>query len=464
MSTEEIINELIAADPTLADQRTQLEKIVPELTANRPDARVDADFRTALRNRLLAEPVVSTVQGLPLRNRFLKYGAVATTCLALLLLAGWGTYYVQQRRNSTLPQPGKLAIHQVGAGAFGKITLNNDLTAPMDSRAEGIATSLAPDSATSSSTGSGSVSASGSSIAYPYPTPPSQYTVEDSVLSNLPTTVDVLKQTPTLQGVANLFSLNLPTGPTVSSVTAYTVHAGDFDVQVDLRYGSIWFTNTKLGAGKAVPLSLAGDTKATPNNTLIEPVYPSPTGAEEVSDAEALSIADSFVKSIGLKTAFFGQPVVHNASYGNPEARFYYGYYPSVVYPLTIAGVPVVDSTGNPLGVTIQISSRDHAVSSASVITTFEFDQSQYTVNRDSFKKQAEQGGGFYYGYYPASTPEETPTPTKLENPTLVYLQQGRTNPDTGYFESLLLPAYSFSISPEAGAYKLVVPLPDVQN
>ncbi len=452
MNTTEIINSLISADPSLASQRDLLEKLIPELIASRPVAEITDSFRITLKQRLVEEQqsIVPASTGSKLRSTFIRYSAYGSACLALILITAGGAYF--SRHNTTEPPTTPLSIHQVGDKAFGALSFSGSGSGK----------------STASSSGSMAINpnaADSTSVITPYPIWSSNpYTIAQPVIDSLPKSVEVFKQLPTSEGVAALFSTLLPTGNAMRNVTNYSLRTGDYLIQTDLTTGTISIES--INQSIATPLIHSGATSSS-DPAMPSFVTPSPTPISPISDEDALNIAAAFTQKIGIATGYFGTPEVIKPPTTAVEPLYYPMYSTTtVVYPLTISGLPVVDQSGTPVGITIQINPQDRTVSYANISTTFQFERSVYPVNAETFKKSVQSNNSNTYSLYDgAPTDTTTPTPITLKDPTLVLMLFTQNSSTTNQTESYLVPSYSFA-NPSQNSYpaKIVVPLPDLSQ
>lgn len=213
--------------------------------------------------------------------------------------------------------------------------------------------------------------------------------------------------------------------------------------------------NFELGSGYSVSLQLeSGDftiSRSSSDVNLKEStMMPDTVEGFGIVDQVALDVADSFVRQFGIRTKGLLAPVVLEDGTA-PEER----YSATVVYQESIDGWGVVDSLGNPVGLRLEITAADSAVSY--VAGNFgRYQSSVYPAASKADVLSAVQQGQ-QYGY---PLPEGTTTQKRtLGQPKQVLLEQYVASDKV-----LLVPALQFAVTDVEESWEvdtLVVPMID---
>lgn len=146
--------------------------------------------------------------------------------------------------------------------------------------------------------------------------------------------------------------------------------------------------------------------------------------------ATAISIASDFLTTHGIATSLYGQPILTSSpNYAlvqgmldSISARPVPAYSPQIqiLYPLLIGGQAVVQSSGDPVGLTLLVDPTTKVVTSMYGLMTLDFTQSPYDALTDftAVQKIAEQGG--FPGY--TSGPPNGQTTITLGTPERVLM------------------------------------------
>jgi hypothetical protein len=100
------------------------------------------------------------------------------------------------------------------------------------------------------------------------------------------------------------------------------------------------------------------------------------------ADAELIEISDAFLAEHDIDVSSYGTPVVDDAwriTYDSMEDKRY-AWIPDtlrVIYPLVVDGETVIETGGEPAGISVQVSIRHDRVTDAWGFTAYEFDRSQ---------------------------------------------------------------------------------------
>ena len=170
-----------------------------------------------------------------------------------------------------------------------------------------------------------------------------------------------------------------------------------------------------------------------------------------MQDEEMLALAKSFVADHAIAVSGLGDPVVvKEVGYDSGWAQ--------VVWPETVAGIPVVDGSGNPSGVQVSISTSSRTVESAYGTLRQGYQSSAYDLASVADITKLAEGGGYSYAYpmIDATTnSQEAQVVRTLQEPKLVLTEQYAKD---GVF---LVPTYMFEIAgaERYEATKVLIPL-----
>jgi hypothetical protein len=167
------------------------------------------------------------------------------------------------------------------------------------------------------------------------------------------------------------------------------------------------------------------------------------------TDIEILTLAKDTLSALSIDTSGYGEPVVLPppiytlyTEAGMPVDTV--SDTVDVLYPLSVGGVAVVDSTGaNTVGMRLSISIRDMAVASINDIPAGPLVSSKYALVTDTDRIAALALLGGQYGMWGQKTAE----PLVLGAPTLIYTSIWKQDPQTYVQKMLFVPAYQFNIT-----------------
>jgi hypothetical protein len=133
---------------------------------------------------------------------------------------------------------------------------------------------------------------------------------------------------------------------------------------------------------------------------------------EVLADADAIAIAEAFVKEHGFNAAMFGAPEINNAwrmgyDASPDKASYYLPETVDVIYPLKINDQYVYDEySGQKQGLIVSVHIKTRRVSSAYGLTTQTYESSAYDVETDAktILAYAEAGGANSYRAEGATT------------------------------------------------------------
>ncbi|PIR54254.1 hypothetical protein COU75_01785 [Candidatus Peregrinibacteria bacterium CG10_big_fil_rev_8_21_14_0_10_42_8] len=188
--------------------------------------------------------------------------------------------------------------------------------------------------------------------------------------------------------------------------------------------------------------------------------------SDMLSEERTMTIANDFLKKLGVDTAQYGDPVLQddwNMRYETMQnkADFYFPEQVSITFPYLIDGLPVFDEWGNANGMSVSVDMRLKTVMGIWGMRTMNFASQKYSAVQDVELVRDIVRMGSINGYMP---PEATKLQATLAEPRIVYLSQYEWNEKTQEGYEVYVPALVFPVikMPE-GSYEyrkaVVVPL-----
>lgn len=434
----DILNDLYAVEPTLAQRESELVPIIQKLLAAKPNAHVDPAFREELRQKLLHRLAVRST------TPFFTYFTMRKLSYALfgvfaLAVVGVGTYAYLNRPTTNAPVATnssgapRIAITNRDASAFGNFTSN-----PLATQSARLGEALGSGGSTKTTTDT----AAPSSL-----TRPAEATVYEYVYKGESLTIpsaSVLKRTnqlpsSTLESVLKSANLGLIDLEKFSNLKVQQIALSEdrdqgYNVSVDLREGAIsMYQNWERWAQ---PLREAiGNV-----NTTVTPTLP--------SDDTLIATANAFLDQYSIPRSAYGAPVVPKYFLGfgetTPRADFGYLQTVQVVYPLVVDGKAVVNENGYPAGLTVDVDLNLNRVVSVNNLTGLSYEASAYPMISDTAAVlDIVKRGGMYGMVSPDQNVKkvqvEVGTPTLGYYPSRYQIEQTNTE--------YLIPALVFPIT-----------------
>jgi len=466
---QSILEELYEIDPSLREHEDELVPLIQQLLAHDPAQKPSPAFVKRLRTELAARADASmhgavehkvsyaSPSGFFSRFAFAAAGAVAAVVIAVPTTM---QYMNQNAPTSTVNDGSEMAMRRENdADAYSQAPV----PAPTDAKTSppGLGGGTAYD-ARSQSGGGGDAMMGNPAMSLIAPWNPVKYRLEGE-LPALPTgDVTVLTRRPVTRTVAfasiqNAFKdtdIDLSTfdGLTVETVTLAQKKPFGYYINISMADGS-------------VSINQAWDQWPHPeNNCRDEACYQRlmPKLSDLPADADVIRISNAFLNEHDINVSDYGTPVVDDAwrqSYESMEDKRY-AWVPDtlrVIYPLIVDGDTVIETGGEPAGISVQVSVRHDRVTDAWGFMAFQFDRSQeeaVTTRADVEK---------FLGMTGVQSPDaQTVT---LSNPTqgFVRLYQYENNKNT----ELLVPALIFQVTgvpASIGYYQRTVAVPLAQD
>jgi hypothetical protein len=473
---QQIIEELIALDPSFGAHRTHLEKLLTSMLNAAPQPVIDEKFVRKLRNDLLSEmenkPNIASVWS-KFKDNFMKKTLVsASLAVAVLILAVVGLQQSgvlnKKNANNILSFGSDVRITHAADGAFGSLATLTSASGT-GGATNATAAPLGADSARSSIPsgmgGGGGMGVSEKMIAPFYEPVTYKYVYKGDEL-NLPSDkLDVLKkQSPDAGSLAaslntlglGLINLDSFPGSKVQSVS-FNQDKG-YNLYVDLTQGMVsisgYYDVMPMAEGKMCPVDGCPQPEAIKESDI-------------PADDVLISAANAFLAEHGISTDIYGAPEVRNEyrvqNYAqlkaSPKSLVYWPEYVDVVYPLKIQNGEVYDEGGSKVGLTVGVSIRTQKVMSVWNLTTQNYEASSYDAETDSARilKIAQAGGMYGYTGEGGKVVE-----IELGTPTLQYVQMWDYQMNSS--QQLLVPSLVFPVTkqPSDGSFyrkSVVVPL-----
>lgn len=468
-SIDELLDDILAADPSLAPERESLRLIVTKMVAARDAITVDENFLFTLKQKLLHMPEQKTSR-VP---QVLGYLFSAAAGGALVFMLGVPFLYNSIMNGNPLSDfgmkrlVGNISIESMKPGAFGSLSGGDAMgAADMMSDAPSLLSSIAPEISARPQSGGGmgmgmtvansadeeakmmadyAVTDDAMMIA-PYPgedwwTPTYYRYTYDGDLA-LDDESGLVYRRGSLPGdangltTANFGPVDLGAFPGLE-VTYFGASQGDdgdgYNVNVDFASGSVsinqnynyWTRSYEEGRGlSSVP-----------------------------SEEEIIAMANDFLNEYNVDLSSYGDPIVNEQAYialaeAVRIADPYAGSWMTVTYPLVVDGKPVLNSEGSGYGIDVSINLMLGEVSGVNINIPTDLASSSYDLTTDEavVNRMLERGG--LYGYLP-SDEEILNTGAKViditvGSPTEVLVPHWTY--DNNVSQMLLVPALSFPI------------------
>lgn len=370
----DILQDLYAVEPTLAQREAELVPIIQKLLATKPDAHLDPAFRENLRQQLVRRSATPFFTLFTMRK--LSYALFGVLAVAVV---GVGTYAYLNRSATNTPvatitsDAPRISITNRDAAAFGNFTSN-----PLATQSARQGEALGSGGSTKTTTDA----AAPSSLIAPAVATVYEYMYKGDALT-IPT-ASVLKRSnqfpsSTLDTVLKSANLGLIDLEKFSSLKVQQISLAEdrdqgYSVNVDLREGAIsLYQNWERWAQPLRETIGNANTSAT----LTLP-----------SDEQLIATANAFLDQYGIPRSAYGVPVVpkYFLGYGETTASVRMDFVQSVqvVYPLVVDGKAVVSENGYPMGLTVDIDLTLNRVVSVNNLTGLSYEASAYPIITDT--------------------------------------------------------------------------------
>lgn len=470
-SINQIIDELLALDPSLAQDRATLEHLVTTLLESRPmppltDAfvqRLRADvLAAAAKSSPLAPRAVSFFQPMTLPKLSYVLGGTALAVLIILPIV----FSMVGR------MPGRSGILALGNQAFGSLSgVSNSQQGTSQLGSTGAISSIAPGAPIPMRTQAGggfggdSMGVAERATASSMIVDPGQFTAYRYVYRGEAVTLDettraVLRRVKGATAAASdllrrsdFASVDLATlgRLRVQSLNLIPENSDGFAVYVDLAEGT-------ASLNQFMPTPVA------------EPYQPL-TASDVPADADLIAITNKFMADHRIRVDGYGSPIVQQENYrilaaeaqarGGDTATLYVPDYASVIYPQQHNGSNVVDEGGNPVGINVSLNLRTRQVTGVWNLRSLRYESSEYPAVTDFQRITATAMSRYSYPVEGAAKVVEV----SLGTPSMTFATVWRYNGSGA--DELLVPALMFPVTAPEGEpffYPKAVVVPLIQE
>jgi hypothetical protein len=472
----QIIGELVKLDPSFANHQAELEKILVNLLAVKPDPVINQSFVRKLRVQLLEQmesaPILSNSN---LKANFMKKIFVSAGAVVVILLAavvGLQKFGIKNNPNQSMLSFGSdVRVSRAADGAFGNLAT---LSLAVSGRGGGGSVAQTDSAAPTAAFGMGGGGAGVSEkMIAPYEAVNYKYVYKGEDLNLTTDKLDVLKkQTPDsgslISGLQSLGMglVNLDSFPGSKPQSVSFNQDNGYNVYVDFVGGTVSIS----GYFDNLPY-------ATMDSKLACPVdgCPTPDPIKESDipdDATLISAANQFLADHGISTDAYGAPEVMNdyrvqieaQQKSSPKSLVYWPEYINVVYPLKIENGEIYDESGNKMGLMVGVSIRSNKVTSVYNLSTQVYQASSYDAETDSARiLKVAEAGGMYGGYY--GDPNAKTQEIELGTPTVQYVSMWNYQMNSS--EQVLVPSLVFPVTKQPADgffYRKAVVVPLIKN
>jgi len=424
-----ILEDIYSVDGSLKAHEEALVRIIQKLLASKPESKIDENFISSLRVKLLesAKPLKEEspqkyMFDLSLMFKRIVFAGVSLAVILTVAFFGLKSGTIKTGNNA-------LAIKNVGSNAFGNIVFSDQSKAQSQGQAENSqplssAPATADGRGTSQSTsiaapimgmgGGGGTTAPGMGIAY-FPATYSYTGDKFEVMSD---------------GLVYKRVIDNPSGSDLVNVINKMNLGLDLNKFGDLKVDSIQISEDKE-FGYSLYIDFTQNTFSINQNWEKWPQFAGSNLTELPPDSQIIAISDKFLADYGIDMSKYGKGelmqsrIYYMAAMKGAAAPAadsmpmpVYSQYVSVVYPLVIGDQEVYDQGGQKYGLTVGVDLAQKRVVNVYNISTGSFESSKYDIetNAEKLIGIAEKGGLYGYNYYPAaenSLKIELGTPTQ---------------------------------------------------
>lgn len=441
------LQDLYKLDPSLKNQEPELIELINQMLASKPDAKLDEEFARALRDELIikAEQLKpNRVEQVRFNNNFnpikkFAYAISGAVICAVLFIAIYNP--ISKDKNQINLDLGQLKISQLDRGAFGAISLEDQVSATKEGKGFGGGGGGMPISSDQTTK-----MIAPTNYTYVYSGEEFQLDKEEALIYKYQIPTNSSKQ---LAGLLKntdfgLVDINKFNNLGLENLTLTEDRDFGHMINIDLTRNMISIQEnwTKWQQNNS-KLNCASATECSEQPTL---------RIEEVpSDEELIAMADNFLSQYGINREHYGNPIVQG------EWRVFYEQSPvglniletiQVTYPLIIDGQKVYDQGGYPVGLNVNVNIRYRKVSAVYGLRAENYQSATYNLERDKDEilKMAAKGGLYNYFYDQSKTSE-----IELDSPEFALIRV--YNYKDNNQEEILVPGLIFSIKNKPNDY-----------
>lgn len=441
--SDALIKELLALDPSLAKHRGELKELLATLLEAKPNAEPSKAFQRELLLKLRAKMKAQTEDAPPyffpfslMINRYLFAGG-GVFVGALLMLA---VFTVPDMIPAPKTSNSNSIAMQKEPEAFGSLSVYQESTAP--GRGGGGMTRLE-----SGGGGGGVPDMANSMMIAPDSYTQTRYSFDGSF--ELPSEdVEVFKRVrpsskPSINTVAKGFAQTMIDWNAFRDLNVTHVNFmqnGDsgYNISIDFNEGMV--SLYRIFGPSERPEFNCRDEACFERYRLRE--------SDMLSDAEAIRIAQNFIREFDIDVSQYGEPVMQDewrVWYARTEDKssFYFPEQMNVMFPMLINGKPVYEEYGGVYGLNMSIDIRTETVSGMYNYALQNFEGSAYAPLTDMEQARRHIEVGTLYSWEDPSAKKVYAT---LGEPEEVYMhysmwdEQGRTS------KELFVPALAFPV------------------
>lgn len=441
LDIQTIVEDILRLDPTLVSKKAEVEKIITAMLAQKPNITVDDAFLSRLRSRLVDQIEESQSKSFSFGQLFVSHKLVLVGVLGCLTVGVVSASFLYS------PVPNTRIAH---ANGFGSLVTQIENVSENASLAD-------VEKSTSALIDRGALGGTSAKMMMLPPGDNYEYGQMEFVFAS-----DAQVQKPSdvmpVYGFQASSAIRKIGDSSMRSVWKELFGTNPDDVQGRAVSGLVTVNNQVYDIGIDINTSvislLRHDSdqlsgyyrcrKSTDPCLPFEPLVKS----DLPSDTEILALAQDTLNALNIDVSGYGEPKVLPPPVYTlyTETSVPVDTIPDtvdVLYPLSVGGTGVVDSSGvETVGMRLSISIRDMAVASISDVPVGPLVSSEYALmtNIDRITALALLGG--QYGMWGQKTSE----PLVLSAPKLVYTSIWKQDPQTYVQKMLFVPAYQFDI------------------
>ncbi|MFH1522206.1 MAG: hypothetical protein ABIE43_00110 [Patescibacteria group bacterium] len=475
---QNILNDLYMIDPGLKNHEEKLIKIINKLLESRPDTKFDKAFAKQLRAELMAKAEELKRQPSPAKTpvwsffniNFMKKYTYALGGLAVIVLLIVSSFYFLNKESKIKLALDKTEINTLGNNAFGSLVTSEEQLGRSQSGGGGETLGMgggggfvAPSTAESKS-----LMPAPDMVNYNYAYKGDDFTINEDQMAVYKRTKDksASKQMADLISGVNtgLIDLNKFNNTTISNLNIIEDRDYGYSIYFDFTYNNV--TLNASWEKWPRPETRCQSQDPEENQKCYEDIRLKIS--DMLTNEELILITDNFIKEYEINMGNYGPAQIQDEwrqqyEISNDKDRAYIPDIVQVTYPLIINNQSVKDESGNPYGITVDVSVRYKKAYGLRGITPQTFASSNYGIENDSQKIiNLALNGGVYQTW---TNPDASKTiDVELGTPVLGLVIRWKYDQIAGQSTELFVPAYIFPVlnEPEGYFYRknIIVPLP----
>lgn len=445
---DQFVQEIIAIDPTFAEKKDEVRRVVEELLTHEPTTEPNPFFVAKLRQALLEKQPTSSHSFF---SFFMNNKQFLAVSLATLVVAvGVGSYYIRSGSSQVPMNNHSMTYVAMSPQAFGSL-VGGTSDVSMRESAPTAFSPAAPMMARGQGGGGGGVAMDAKMIA---PNPVEYTYIYEGTDGFLPANLDelsvFLRQKNIRADGQSIFSLADRFFPNINVRPLAGARVQNVNLVQDTKEGYSMYVDFDDARISISPnyMQWYGATACGGAPCATNPL----TVNDVPSDDELIRIANQFLQEYDVDMAQYGSPVVDHSwkTYTNDaDGMQYVPDTLSVIYPLVLGGNQIMEGYGTlPFGLRVNVDLRRNKVQGMWNVLGGSFAESTYPLETDEarIKKFAENGGYIGPRYY-AEGMTVTKKTVRLGTPTVVYQQQFIYDDASQTSKELYVPALSFPVT-----------------